>query len=229
MPIPPSMMFDQFLDWERQQEFKRGLVDARPLAIAGGSMAHSVIQVNLIAATAPKLHGSGGRPFASDMLVRTDTERGRDLDMTIRYGPLRGEDRVAPNSKLVSGMLFEHTQRQDRTVKLADYNAPPSIAHYVLIEQSEPDVMCVAAARMTTSPCIRRRSRGWRRWWSCRPSGSLWQWTRSRKRSNCTKLGMAGKWTSGSSRRAPFYHRLLFRVHHAPCPVVSNGTGATAP
>lgn len=139
MPIPPSMMFDQFLDWERQREFKHGFVDARPVAIAGGSMAHSVIQVNLIAATAPKLRGSGCRPFPSDMLARTDTGRGRDLDMTIRYGPLRGEDRRAPNSK-VSGVLFEHTQRQDRTVKLADYNAPPSIAYDVLIEQGEPVV-----------------------------------------------------------------------------------------
>jgi hypothetical protein len=32
----------------------------------------------------------------------------------------------------------EKTQRRDRTIKLADYNATPSIAHYVLVEQGEP-------------------------------------------------------------------------------------------
>ena len=35
-------------------------------------------------------------------------------------------------------MLSEDTQQRDRTIKLADYNATPSIAHYVLIEQAEP-------------------------------------------------------------------------------------------
>jgi Uma2 family endonuclease len=35
---------------------------------------------------------------------------------------------------LVFEVLSEETQRRDRTIKLADYNATPSIAHYVLIE-----------------------------------------------------------------------------------------------
>jgi Uma2 family endonuclease len=39
---------------------------------------------------------------------------------------------------VVFEVLTEETQRRDRTIKLADYNATPSIAHYALIEQGEP-------------------------------------------------------------------------------------------
>jgi len=39
---------------------------------------------------------------------------------------------------VVFEVLSEDTQRRDRTIKLADYNATPTIAHYVLIEQAEP-------------------------------------------------------------------------------------------
>lgn len=128
--------FEQFLDWERGQERKHEFEDGEPVAMAGGSEAHSVIQANLIAAAAPKLRGSGCRPFTSDMLVRTGTGRGRYPDMTIDCGTPRGQNLIAPEPRVVFEVLSEETQRRDRTIKLADYNATPSIAHYVLVEQA---------------------------------------------------------------------------------------------
>jgi len=135
---PRPLTFEQFLDWERGQERKHEFVDGQPVAMAGGTEAHNTIQANLIAAVAPRLRGSGCRPFPSDMLVRTGTGRGRYPDMTIDCGPRRGANLVAPEPKVVFEVLSEDTQRRDRTIKLADYNATPSIMHYVLIEQSEP-------------------------------------------------------------------------------------------
>jgi Uma2 family endonuclease len=134
---PQPLTFEQFLDWERGQELKHEFVDGVPVGMAGGTEAHNIIQANLIAAAAPKLRGSGCRPFPSDMLVRTGTGRGRYPDMTIDCGPRRGENLVAPEPRVVFEVLSEETQRRDRTIKLADYNATPSIAHYVLIEQGE--------------------------------------------------------------------------------------------
>jgi Uma2 family endonuclease len=132
------MSFEQFLDWERRQERKHEFVDGQAIAMAGGTEAHSTIQANLIAAAVPKLRGSGCRPFSSDMLVRTGTERGRYPDMTIDCGPRKSDNRVAPDPRVVFEVLSPETQRHDRTIKLADYNATPSIAHYVLLEQDEP-------------------------------------------------------------------------------------------
>lgn len=135
---PKPLSFEEFLDWERRQERKHEFEDGQPVTIAGGTEAHNTIQANLIAPAAPKLRGSGCRAFPSDMLVHTGTGRGRYPDMTIDCGPRRGANLVAPNSKVVFEVLSEETQRRDRTVKLADYNATPSIAHYVLIEPGEP-------------------------------------------------------------------------------------------
>lgn len=132
------LTFDQFLDWERGQELKHEFVDGEAIGTAGGTEAHNIIQANLIAAAAPKLRGSGCRPFPSDMLVKTGTGRGRYPDMTIDCGPRRGANLVAPEPKVVFEVLSEETQQRDRTIKLADYNATPSIAHYVLVEQGEP-------------------------------------------------------------------------------------------
>jgi Uma2 family endonuclease len=134
---PKLLTFDEFLDWEHGQELKHEFVDGQAVAMAGGTEAHTIIQANLIAAAAPKLRGSGCRPFPSDMLVRTGTGRGRYPDMTIDCGPRRAENVVAPEPRVVFEVLSEETQRRDRTIKLADYNATPSIAHYVLIEQGE--------------------------------------------------------------------------------------------
>jgi Uma2 family endonuclease len=139
-PYQRPLTFDAFLAWEQRQETKHEYVDGDVLAMAGGSEAHNTIQANLIAAAAPKLRGSPCRPFPSDMLVRTGLGRGRYPDMTIDCGPRRPDNRVAPEPKVVFEVLSNDTQREDRTIKLAEYDATPSIAHYVLIEQDEPRV-----------------------------------------------------------------------------------------
>ena len=132
------LTFDEFLAWERRQEFKHEFEDGQPVAMAGASEAHNIIQANLIAAATAKLRGSGCRLFPSDMLVRTGTGRGRYPDMTVDCGRRRGENLVAPDPRVVFEVLSADTQRRDRTIKPADYNATPSIAHYVLIEQGAP-------------------------------------------------------------------------------------------
>jgi Uma2 family endonuclease len=132
------LTFDEFLAWERRQEFKHEFEDGQPVAMAGASVAHNIIQANMIAAAAPKLRGSGCRPFPSVMLVKTGTGRGRYPDTTIDCGPRRGENLVAPDPRVVFEVLSGDTQPRDRTIKLADYNATPSIAHYGLIEQAAP-------------------------------------------------------------------------------------------
>jgi len=132
------LTFEEFLAWENRQEFKHEFVEGRPVAMAGGTIAHNVIQTNLIVAAASRLRGTPCRPFPSDMLVRTGMDRGRYPDMTIDCGPRRGADLIVPEPRVVFEILSENTQRSDRTIKLADYNATPSIAHYVLVEQMEP-------------------------------------------------------------------------------------------
>jgi Uma2 family endonuclease len=134
----PRMTFEAFLDWERHQETKHEFLDGVPVAMAGGTEAHNIIQTNLLASALTKLRGGPCRPFPSDMLVRTGTGKGRYPDMTIDCGQRNPSNPVAPNPVVVFEALSPETQREDRTLKLADYNATPSIAHYVMVEPSEP-------------------------------------------------------------------------------------------
>jgi len=132
------MTFEQFLEWERRQERKHEFIDGEVIARAGASEAHNIIQVNLLTASVPKLRGSACRPFPSDMLVHTGTQRGRYLDMTIDCGPRLSDNLIAPDPRVVFEILSQDSQHPDRTIKLADYNATRSTAHYVLIEQKAP-------------------------------------------------------------------------------------------
>jgi Uma2 family endonuclease len=134
----PLMTFDEFLSWERGQETKHEFLDGVAVAMAGGTEAHNIIQTNLLVSSVTKLRGGPCRPFPSDMLVRTGSGNGRYPDMTIDCGPRNPSNLVAPNPVVVIEVLSPATQREDRTLKLADYNATPSIAHYVLVEPSEP-------------------------------------------------------------------------------------------
>jgi Uma2 family endonuclease len=129
--------FEDFLDWERRQETKHELVDGVPMAMAGASEGHNIIQGNLFASALIKLRGSRCRPFPSDMAVKTGFQKGRYPDVTVDCGPRNPENQSAPNPTVVFEVLSPETQKEDRTIKLAEYNAVPSIAHYVLVEQSE--------------------------------------------------------------------------------------------
>ncbi len=135
---PPRMTFEEFLDWERRQETKHEFVDGVAVAMAGGTEAHNIIQANLLASSLTKLRGGPCRPFPSGMLLRTGNGKGRYPDMTIDHGPRNPSNLVAPKPVVVFEVLSPDTQREDRTLKLADYNATPSIAHYVMVEPSEP-------------------------------------------------------------------------------------------
>lgn len=129
--------FEEFLDWERHQETKHEFVDGEPVAMAGGSEAHNIIQGNLFAAALAKLRGSPCRPFPSDMAVKTGLQKGRYPDVTIDCGPRNPGNQAAPDPRVVFEVLSRETQKEDRTIKLAEYSAVPSIAHYVLVEQSD--------------------------------------------------------------------------------------------
>lgn len=132
------MSFEEFLDWERHQELRHEFVDGVPVAMAGGTEAHNVIQGNVFAAALAKLRGSPCRPFPSDMMVMTGTGQGRYPDVTVDCGRRDPGNLVLPQPTVVVEVLSPETQRLDRTIKLAEYNATPSIRHYVLIEPSEP-------------------------------------------------------------------------------------------
>jgi len=132
------LTFEDFLEWERFQPTRHELIDGVPVAMAGGSEAHNLIQGNLFATAHAKLRGGPCVPFTSDMALQTEDRKGRYPDVTIDCGQRNPKNLSSPMPAVVFEVLSPETQKEDRTVKLAEYNAVPSIKHYVLVEQSEP-------------------------------------------------------------------------------------------
>jgi Uma2 family endonuclease len=136
---PTFDTYDDFMNWESFQSAKHDLVEGEPVAMAGGSEGHSIIQVNICNAMQNKLgRGNPCRVFNSDMAVQTGVKSGRYPDATIDCGPRNPANRSAPKPTVVFEVLSPETQKDDRTVKLHEYSSVETIAHYVLVEQAEP-------------------------------------------------------------------------------------------
>jgi Uma2 family endonuclease len=106
--------------------------------MAGAGEAHNIIQGNIFAAAHAKLRSSPCVPFTSDMAMKTGVRKGRYPDITIDCGNRNPKNQSSPKPTVAIEVLSPETQKEDRTVKLAEYNSVPSIVHYVLVEQSEP-------------------------------------------------------------------------------------------
>ncbi len=67
--------------------------------------------------------------------------------MTIDCGPRNPSNQAAPDPRVVFEVLSHEIQEEGRTIKLAEYSAVPSIAHHVLVEQSEYPVHVYSRVR----------------------------------------------------------------------------------
>ncbi len=140
-PQPALLTFDsfeEFIAWDHRQPTKHELVDGVPVAMVGSTEAHVIISGNIFATARDRLRGNPWRALTSGMATKTGVRRGRYPDVTIDCGPPNARNVASPRPTVVFEVLSAETQKVDRTVKLAEYNAVPSIAHYVLVEQSEP-------------------------------------------------------------------------------------------
>ena len=130
------MTADEFLAWEAKQELKWEFDGFQPVAMTGGTGAHALIQINLTTALRSRLRGKPCLPYGSDLKVRT--ERGyRYPDAFVTCTPITSDATVATEPVVIFEVLNRSTQQIDRTIKLAEYQAIPSLRRYVMLEQHE--------------------------------------------------------------------------------------------
>lgn len=126
-----------FRAWLHGQEGRFELVDGRIVAMAGASRAHNDIQINLILALGPQLRGGPCRVNGPDLLVRTEASgrRGRLPDASITCEP-EPDPYLVTRPVVLFEILSPDTEARDRGEKWLEYQALPSLQHYVLIAQS---------------------------------------------------------------------------------------------
>jgi Uma2 family endonuclease len=134
------MTLESFLEWERRQELRYEFDGVQPIAMTGGTVAHSIISTNIVLVLAPRLRGSGCRAFNSDVKIIT-TRRVRYPDAIVTCTkPDFGSD-IVPKPVVVFEVLSPSTGPVDRIVKNEEYRLTPSIQHYVMLEPNRMEAI----------------------------------------------------------------------------------------
>jgi Uma2 family endonuclease len=135
---------EQFLaiQWD-SSDVKAELVDGVVRMMSGGTAAHSRVQSNLMIALGMRLRGSGCRPHASDMAVKTAYDKVRYPDVSVFCGKdAPDSDRVQAfdDPKLLVEILSPSTRASDLVEKLGEYRSLTSLEHLLFIDPVEETV-----------------------------------------------------------------------------------------
>ncbi len=128
------MTLEEFLAWEKRQEFKHEFDGFGPMAMAGGTDAHAAIQANLAIAVGGRLRGGLCRYRGSDLQVQVAGSV-RYPDGFVTCTPVSPGTTLVQDPVVIFEVLSPSTAGKDRVLKNREYRATPSVRRYVLLEQ----------------------------------------------------------------------------------------------
>ncbi len=129
------MSVDEFLAWEERQALRYEFDGYQPRAMTGGTVAHSAIQSNLLAALGTRLRGQPCRPHGSHLKIRLDG-RVRYPDAFVVCTPVAANATWVEDPVVIFEILSPGTMHEDLVVKNAEYEAAASVQRYVVLEQT---------------------------------------------------------------------------------------------
>jgi len=133
------MTLEEFLEWERQQELRYEFDGVQPVAMTGGTVAHSVIGSNVFQALDTRLRDPC-RVFRSDLKVVVQNQV-RYPDAIVTCTAVADDADVVPEPVVLFEVLSASTRGVDQTLKAAEYLATPSVQYYVMLQQKQADAV----------------------------------------------------------------------------------------
>ena len=110
-------------------------IDGYVYAMAGGTANHDTIKSNIQRILWNLLLGSNCRAYSSDMKVYISDTRYLHPNVTVTCDPRdRGRVQAIQSPRLIVEVLSPTTELTDRTWKLKNYCAHPTIEEYVLVD-----------------------------------------------------------------------------------------------
>ena len=128
------MTIDEFLAWEAAQELRWEFDGLAPMAMTGGTAAHSAIQRNLSVALGVRLRGRPCQVYTADLKIRVAGSI-RYPDAFVVGTPVARTATVVEDAVVVFEVLSPSTASVDHFVKNQEYRDTPSIRRYVMLEQ----------------------------------------------------------------------------------------------
>ncbi len=127
---------EQFLDWLEVQKTRHEFDGSRPVAMTGGNAGHNRVSQNLYRALGNRLRGAGCAAFGPALGVATTGNRIRYPDALITCTKFPPTDRLAPDPVIVFEVISPGSGREDRIIKLREYQAVASIRRCVILEST---------------------------------------------------------------------------------------------
>jgi Uma2 family endonuclease len=138
----PWISPDEYLDQEQMSSTRHMYCAGVVTAMAGGSLAHGMLAMNLGAELRAALRGRGCRVVGSDVLFRTGSgEMYTYPDVMVLCGPVEtveGRPHIMTNPVFVAEVLSQSTEGLDRGAKSREYRASGSLRQYALVSQEQP-------------------------------------------------------------------------------------------
>ena len=136
---------EEYLEYERAADERHEFLDGELFQMAGESLPHSRICVNLTVEVGSQLRGKSCEALSSNMKVRTSTASLFSYpDLTIVCGAPVFHDKkkdVCVNPRAIFEVLSPSTERYDRGVKFQRYRlGNETLTDYILIAQETVSV-----------------------------------------------------------------------------------------
>lgn len=136
----PPMRVAEFFAFEdaRPREEKWELLFGQLFLMAGGTLRHSQICANLIAALHPRLRASTCIVYTSDANVSAEEiNTSAYPDVVVRCGPALGSERTMRDPTAIIEVASPSSEHRDAGVKLEAYTLIPSVQLYAIVRQDE--------------------------------------------------------------------------------------------
>ena len=129
---------EEYFALEAQSEEKHEYFDGEVFAMAGTSIPHNLLTLNIAMSLRAAVRPRGCRVFMED--VRLAVQEGRHYtypDIMVTCDPAdRRETHQVRHPVLIVEVLSPGTQDYDRTEKFSRYQKLPSLRHYLLVSQA---------------------------------------------------------------------------------------------
>src|SRR5437016_4754840 len=145
LPAPLQRLTEtEYLEIERDAEFKSEFFDGEMFAMAGGTPQHSLIATNLAREFGNRLKSGHCVPYNADLRIKIEaTGLCTYPDLSVICGPLQfaaGTDDTVLNPTLLVEVLSDSTEGYDRGKKFEHYRQIPALQEYLLVSQKEPRI-----------------------------------------------------------------------------------------
>lgn len=142
LPHRSTMSVEEYLALDRgSPETRYEYIDGYVRMMAGGTLDHATICLNIGSLLRNALRGSPCRVFPSDARVRIANARYVYPDVTVSCGENdRGRVDIIESPRLVIEVLSPGTEAYDRGKKFACYRECPTIQEYLLVNTEFPAV-----------------------------------------------------------------------------------------